>query len=419
MAVALLLDDGHVDVDTGLVMTTTTTTGGAGWKDDGGGQDTTGFSCSGSATPLHRASFSGAISAMQLLLTHGANLFTKDTSFGDGRTPLHKAVAGGRPLAVKLLLEALSNKSNNGSTRRRGDDNNEEGEEEEKDLLQLALEMKDAYGQTPIELAQHYCTQLTTDQIEYEKQSVRRWDVVAGGDRADWNACLRLLLEANAEEGGRTGQTMITTPFSWKNNLLNQQENTIENNQRGNGTLDNGTDRHNENTCQDDGRCCSANIISKWESEFRKAFLATTTNNTTSSSSLVEIPSLDIADVRTTMKLASDIATKDSDEEDHAKTSSSIQSPMQHDANDESDPLSSTNNNTINNALSNKSHFIVAGAPNIVMQNDASEIIGNNNTTTMMGWQCENCGIHTMALFRLSVASTSRLVCRNCRRRKT
>ena len=73
------------------------------------------------ATPLHRAAFSGAISSMQVLLywkrpllsntTHhdgrgilaseidgrggGVNLLARDVSFGDQRTPLHKAVAAG------------------------------------------------------------------------------------------------------------------------------------------------------------------------------------------------------------------------------------------------------------------------------------------------------------------------------------
>jgi hypothetical protein len=39
---------------------------------------------------------------------------------------------------------------------------------------------------------------MTIDEIEVERSSVRRWDVVAGGDCADWSTCLRLLESAVA-----------------------------------------------------------------------------------------------------------------------------------------------------------------------------------------------------------------------------
>ena len=31
------------------------------------------------------------------------------------------------------------------------------------------------------------------EELEVERQSVRRWDVVAGNENADWHTCLRLL----------------------------------------------------------------------------------------------------------------------------------------------------------------------------------------------------------------------------------
>ena len=76
------------------------------------------------ASPLHRASFSGAVATMKLLMEHEANLMARDTSFGDDMTPLHKATAGGRHLAVQLLMDGL----------RRGG------------LLQAALEAIDSRG---------------------------------------------------------------------------------------------------------------------------------------------------------------------------------------------------------------------------------------------------------------------------------
>lgn len=51
-------------------------------------------------TPLHRASYAGALEAARLLVEAGASLSAVDRSFGDLRTPLHKA----RSVDVALLL---------------------------------------------------------------------------------------------------------------------------------------------------------------------------------------------------------------------------------------------------------------------------------------------------------------------------
>src|SRR3569623_1500706 len=86
----------------------------------------------GAATPLHRASFSGACGTMRLLMEHpDCNLLARDVSFGDQMTPLHKAASGGRYLAVQLLLQAL----------------------EERQLLETALSLGDSQGKTPVEVA--------------------------------------------------------------------------------------------------------------------------------------------------------------------------------------------------------------------------------------------------------------------------
>ena len=54
-------------------------------------------------TPLHRACFSGAQEACEVLVEAGADLERPDMSFGDGRRPLHKAA---RHLGIlKLLLD--------------------------------------------------------------------------------------------------------------------------------------------------------------------------------------------------------------------------------------------------------------------------------------------------------------------------
>ena len=122
------------------------------------------------ATPLHRASFSGAVTTMKLLLDANASLTARDTSFGDCRTPLHKAAAGGRHLAVQLLLDAWSKLNRNTI----------EG-----------LELLDARGLTPLDVAKEM-------QQSQDHDSVKRWDVVAGGP-PDWDACVELLQRAQTD----------------------------------------------------------------------------------------------------------------------------------------------------------------------------------------------------------------------------
>mmetsp|Transcript_27954 Transcript_27954/g.43943 ORF Transcript_27954/g.43943 Transcript_27954/m.43943 type:complete len:413 (-) Transcript_27954:100-1338(-) len=188
-AVSLLLSEGCCDGDTGLPIT-----GGRYCHDNGScnnSEDNNNTTKLCGATPLHRASFSGAVSSMQVLLSwrqpdrngrcvtnnssagdhnNGVNLLSRDVSFSDQRTPLHKAVAGGRPLAVQLLLTAMR----------------------ERELLRDGLLTRDAFGLTPLALAKQF-TSLDEDELEQERCSVRRWDVVAGGACADWNTCQRLL----------------------------------------------------------------------------------------------------------------------------------------------------------------------------------------------------------------------------------
>ncbi|KAL7430755.1 hypothetical protein ACHAXH_006416 [Discostella pseudostelligera] len=399
LAVSLLLITGNVDVDTGLPRphyATKTTK----WNKDDGGKNRAVV-----VTPLHRASFSGAISSMQQLLSHGANLLATDTSFGDERTPLHKAVAGGRPLAVKLLLVALKNgKKCNGEVAM------------ETELLQVAMESKDAHGQTPIELARYYCTQLTPSQLQDEQRSVRRWDIVAGGDCADWNACLQLLL---LEEESMTRNTNYdkedsrqAASFLWNDKSLNQQYNNV-NHQEVNGNLDYISDflNHDERTCQD--RRCRA-IVSKWESEFRKAFLATTSSSTSK-----EALPRDDGNAISTEKVTSrneKIVIECNNNDDAEKSPLQEVSSDENDTNDTLHHQSNTRNVEIDKTTSDISPSIVDNASAILLQNNTTAPGKNTNTTTMtMGRQCDNCGEHTMTLFRS--LTSSRLVCRSCRRK--
>lgn len=125
------------------------------------------------ATPLHRASFSGATSTMRLLLEdQNCYLLVPDTSFGDRMTPLHKAASGGRYLAVQLLLDVLRTRK----------------------LLETALTITDSMGMTPLQVAQAKMDR------EEEPQSVARWNTVAGGSPS-WNQCAALLRNAQSSAG--------------------------------------------------------------------------------------------------------------------------------------------------------------------------------------------------------------------------
>lgn len=144
------------------------------------------------ATPLHRAAFSGAVAAMRILLDWKdplCNLLAKDTSFGDEMSPLHKAAAGGRYMAVQLVLEALRGRSIH-SIPTLDMDLTTTGQDS---LISVALYAKDSVGRTPLEVAK----ELSKIQEE-ERESVARWDGVAASI-ADWDKCVDLLQTAEQE----------------------------------------------------------------------------------------------------------------------------------------------------------------------------------------------------------------------------
>lgn len=245
-AVSLLLTEGCCDGDTGLPIITEGRYSHVNDSSNNSEDDdnTTATKLCG-ATPLHRASFSGAVSSMQVLLSWkqsdknnrgvnnnsigdrncGVNLLSRDVSFGDQRTPLHKAVAGGRPLAVQLLLTALR----------------------QRDLLRDGLLTKDAFGLTPLALAKQF-TSLDEDELEQERCSVRRWDAVSGGTSADWSTCQRLL------EGCMTD---INVPMNNKNTAAQVK-----------GSLP-------EMGCTDDDNCVDGQCrTTAWENAFRMALVS-------------------------------------------------------------------------------------------------------------------------------------------------
>lgn len=202
------------------------------------------------ATPLHRASYSGAISTMSILLEEKWNcdLLASDNSFGDGMNLLHKAAAGGRPLAVKLLIDTLRERQT----------------PDGKSMLRQALEALDSSQRTPLDVA------LELVQNEEEgRQSVRRWDGVAGG-AADWQQCIQLLKAAEHES--RQG---ISTKSTRTNSTLPALPKHLS---KGASCLD----------CDPsgDGVCLTAS----WEAAFRSALSSSIINESQSN----EVPSPEI-----------------------------------------------------------------------------------------------------------------------------
>lgn len=178
------------------------------------------------ATPLHRASFSGATSAMKVILEWNSDtdqdyrnttiptasqlperkccdLLARDTSFGDESTALHKASAGGRYLAIYVLLEALKERDSRSQLQsirfiereeiRRREENNIRVSSSKKSLLQCGLEARDKYGRTSLDVAKHFYEIQDT-----ERAAVARWDTIAVG-LADWGKCIQLLENAAVE----------------------------------------------------------------------------------------------------------------------------------------------------------------------------------------------------------------------------
>lgn len=134
-----------------------------------------------------------------------------DLSFGDESTPLHKAAAGGRYLAVHMILEALKERDSSPLPKSKPS------------WLQRGLEAKDKYGRTPLDVARHFFEIQST-----EREAVARWDAVAGGV-ADWEKCIRLLENECTEirETKETGSTRMNKNVAGCSSTSHQSKNIL------------------------------------------------------------------------------------------------------------------------------------------------------------------------------------------------
>ncbi len=155
------------------------------------------------ATPLHRASYSGSIGTMKLLLDAQPSsslslLLAQDTSFSSNETPLHKASSAGRYLAVQLLLFYLIKAAS--TTTQHLDTNNDL--RPLPSILQQALQAKDSSGRTPLDVAQQQQQNIINENDHndaYSDISTSRWDTVAGS-QANWQLCAQLLQMAESND---------------------------------------------------------------------------------------------------------------------------------------------------------------------------------------------------------------------------
>lgn len=133
-------------------------------------------------------------------------------SYGDESTPLHKAAAGGRYLAVHMLLEAMKERDVSNSLR---DRHAAISSKVKKSWLQSGLESRDKFGRTPYDVALHFSRIQET-----ERASVARWDAVAGGF-ADWGKCKQLLQKAATTTGGAISNIIKEPPTTDHCTILN------------------------------------------------------------------------------------------------------------------------------------------------------------------------------------------------------
>ncbi|OEU13225.1 ankyrin, partial [Fragilariopsis cylindrus CCMP1102] len=165
------------------------------------------------ATPLHRASFSGATATMKVILEWNSDDILPYISFGDESTPLHKAAGGGRYLAVHIILEALKERDSRLQQHQNNNTIRESSSSSKKSSwLQCGLEARDKYGRTSFDVAKQFHAIQDT-----ERAAVARWDAVAGGV-ADWEKCIQLLQNANAAAVAATAVVVVNIEKESKTN---------------------------------------------------------------------------------------------------------------------------------------------------------------------------------------------------------
>lgn len=225
------------------------------------------------------------------------------------------------------------------------------------------METRDSSGSTPLELAKQFAS-LVPDDIERERQSVRRWDVVAGGTGADWDACLRLLEGAAAASSEGEGLAPTT-----EEEKATKQRPVLASAQ----LLDSIAKSYCE---EDDGECLVGRCrTAAWEGAFRMALASSMEKSLDS-----------VAKSMRNIGIAADDGVD----------GRCLPCPM---------PPSQTNMPSSPDACSKTINASDSTTPARKTAAPAAK---------MMGRRCDSCGKHSAALFR---SVNHMLVCRQCRRK--
>jgi ankyrin repeat protein len=350
------------------------------------------------ATPLHRAAFSGAVATMQLLINHKGiggeedaeqcSLLVQDSSFGDMQTPLHKAASGGRYLAIQLLIDAHKSRQS----------------------LPQALKAVDAAGRTPLQVAmEKNNSNNSSADANVERQSVARWDAVAGHTVADWEKCIQLLQQAQNE--CRHDDDDFESNISNSNNadtLGNHKRNIIPAKQQFPyvplPSLSSLRDCLDCTATEDGGRC----LTRSWETQFWSALSQSTEQQLSKKTN----PVMDHDDsLNRKNEKNIDNSNKISTDPEENIVVDKKSSATQNKYNDDNDIMSNENNkNDTNNqvAATGSSNSTFPSSPSSSSSSQAS-------SSSSLGRLCSSCQTQTFALYP---CTGGLLVCKKCQRRQ-
>jgi hypothetical protein len=241
---------------------------------------------------------------------------------------------------------------------------------------------------------------MTIDEIEVERSSVRRWDVVAGGNCADWSTCLHLL--ENAVAASATDATEMQPHL-----LLQPTTTTILGDEFLDGSNKGYLTKCNDNNvgikCQDI-RCRTA----IWEESFRLALASSietlfnkNNNNRHESSKSLE---KEMVNEEKEMTIV-DCSIIENNPTFIKQDGLTVESTMDH-------------------ITDMTKHGMEVSPLTYTMQSTTLEEFDNipkleQTMDMVLGRQCDSCGKYSTTLYRLTVKNNQQqqLVCRQCRRR--
>lgn len=345
------------------------------------------------ATPLHRASYSGAVRTMKLLLdaprhprsSLSSSLLAMDVSFSSNETPLHKAASGGRYLAVQLLVFYLIKADATSSTTRQLP--------MIPTLLQQALQAKDSMGRTPLDISRQQLKMMhntnNKDENDQPMVSTSRWDVISGGP-ANWYLCSELLQLAETNDYSYVIRLLFSAEGtdSSLSLLLNKLYTEITSVTEINALFCNGDDNTLEACSYGETSCMVGSKLSSWEQAYRE-----TLENT-----LQDSVQLLLGTTTVTIDIHP-LEEKDGSKNGRVATSSA------------SDSLS----NIVGFKVASSTNSNDKPATFITTPNNREESSQSNNMKLCLGCSCHGCGKVSLTLFR-GTRNKQLLYCRMCSR---